>query len=217
MARLDAESPQLTRLEALLSSDERARADQYRSATDSIRFVIRRAALRVGLGRVLRVPPRRIHFGYGSAGKPYVREPPPARVLSFNLAHSDGLAVFACSMGCAVGIDVERVHQHPDLLDVAESCFSPRERRTLSALSRQEQTIAFYRCWTRKEAYVKAVGKGLTAPLDDFDVTLGADERPALLRVRQQPAEPARWRMDALSVPAGYIGALVVGRCDGEC
>jgi 4'-phosphopantetheinyl transferase len=144
------------------------------------------------------------------AGKPYVWEPAFGRTLSFNLAHTGHLAVYACAFGRAVGIDVERVEEQPDLLDVADNWFSPFERSALRELPAGSRTAAFYRCWTRKEAYVKAVGSGLTAPLDRFHVTFRPHEPVALLRVDGDPAEAARWRMTELALPAGYVGALVM-------
>ncbi len=215
-SKLDVAPAQLARLEPMLSPDEHARAMKYRSTRDGGRFLVRRAMLRAGLGGLLGVAPHRIGFRYGPAGKPYLWEPSGARVLRFSLAHSDGLAVFGCTLGRALGIDLERAEEHADLSDVATACFSPREQATLAALPRPAQTAAFYRCWTRKEAYVKAIGSGLGAPLDDFDVACGVDEPPALLRVGWQPSERTRWRMEALSLRPGYIGALVVGRRSSE-
>ncbi|MBV9049952.1 MAG: 4'-phosphopantetheinyl transferase superfamily protein [Solirubrobacterales bacterium] len=168
--------------------------------------------LRVGLGRLIGVVPHRIRFARGPAGKPYLLEPSFARSLRFNLAHSDGFAVFAATVGREVGIDVERVHEHPDLFAVAAGCFSPYEQATLTATPLPDRTAAFYRCWTRKEAYVKAIGAGLQAKLDDFDVGFAADDPPALRRVAWQLSEPTHWRMEALNLPPGYIGAVVYRR-----
>jgi 4'-phosphopantetheinyl transferase len=165
--------------------------------------------LRIGLGTVLGAAPHRIRFRYGAAGKPYVWRPAFGRSLEFNLSYTGRLAVYACAFGRAVGIDIERIEEQTDLLDVADNCFSPLERRGLRELPPGSRTAAFYRCWTRKEAYVKASGSGLTAPLDRFDVTLRPHEPAALLRVHGDPAEAARWRMTELALPAGYVGALV--------
>lgn len=209
-AKLDVEEPRVAQLAALLSPDEHARAARYRTPKDHGRFVIRRAALRLGLGRLLGVAPARLRFGYARAGKPYLWEPPFARSLKFNLAHSDGLAVFGSAVRCEVGIDVERVCEHRDLADVAAIYFSSREHATLAALPPQARTAAFYRCWTRKEAYLKAIGSGLAANVDDVDVALATNGPPA--SPCGQPSEPTRWRTEALDLPAGYVGALVVER-----
>jgi 4'-phosphopantetheinyl transferase len=197
-------------MEEMLSPDERARAARFRAATHRSNFVERRATLRIGLGRLAGVAPGQIRFGYGSAGKPYVLAPDSARGLQFSSAHSGGLAVFACTQGSAVGVDVERVCQHDHLLTVAEACFSEAERTTLAVLPGAVQTAAFYRCWTRKEAYVKALGTGLGPVLQDFDVAFGEHEPPALVRVRDPRLEPIHWQIQALDVPAGFVGALVV-------
>jgi 4'-phosphopantetheinyl transferase len=202
----------VARLQEILSPDERSRAARYRNPRDGHRFIVRRALLRRVLGACVGVAPRQIVFGYGPAGKPFVREPSSARTLRFNLAHSAGLAVYACGAGHPVGIDIERARRHGDLDDVASRFFSRYERATLASLPRSAKTVAFYRCWTRKEAYVKAIGSGIAGPLDDFDVAFAPDAPAALLRVGWQPSEPGRWRIEALDVPHGYIGAITVAR-----
>jgi 4'-phosphopantetheinyl transferase len=207
---LDAEGSQSGMFEALLTSDEHVRRLRYRNSRDAARFVARRALLRIGLGKLLDVAPERLRFSHGPDGKPMLSEPRFARALKFNLAHSDGLAVFACSFGHELGIDVERVKHHDDLLDVAAVCFSPAERSTLMALPDSERTGAFYRCWTGKEAYVKAVGSGLTERLTDFDVRFDGGGPPALLRVGWRPSEADRWRLDFLQLPPGYAGTIAI-------
>jgi 4'-phosphopantetheinyl transferase len=210
MAELDAPPTRLAELQESLSADERERAGRFRQPRDRAWFIQRRAMLRAGLARLAGVAPDRIRFAYGPTGKPHMLEPRSARGVEFSLAHSAELAVFACTEGSAIGIDVERVCQHDHLLDVAEVCFSPRERRTLAGLPPAVQTAAFYRCWTRKEAYVKALGTGLGSALQDFDVALRPGERPAVLRVKSHPFERTRWRMQSLAVPAEFVGALAI-------
>ena len=210
-ARLDVEPHRLERFERLLSTDERVRAGRYRTARHRARFVARRAMLRMLLARFLGEREELIEFDYGSDGKPCISEPECGRALGFNLSHSGDVAVFGLAPGATVGIDVERVRDTGDLLDVSELCFSPRERTIIRALPRSDQCAAFYRCWTRKEAYVKALGCGLSAPLDEIDVAFGAREEPAVLRVGRDHSEPARWRMQPLALPAGYVGAVAVG------
>ena len=211
-AKLDIDMARVARLQEILSPDELSRAARYRRQRDGHRFIVRRALLRRGLGAYAGVAPRQIVFGYGPASKPFVREPSSARALRFNLAHSAGLAVYACGVGHPVGIDIECARRHGDLDDVASSFFSRDERTQLLSLPRSARTAAFYRCWTRKEAYVKAIGSGIEAPLRDFDVAFAPDAPAALLRVGWQPDEPSRWRIEALDVPHGYIGAIVVAR-----
>lgn len=210
-ADLDTVPANFRRAEAALSPDETLRLERYRKADDRRRFIRRRASLRVGLGTLLGVAPDRIRFGYSELGKPYLLEPKWGRLLNFNLAHSGDLAVFGCTVGYDIGIDVEIVCERDDLSAVAEACFSRREREVLAAVPPLERTTAFYRCWTRKEAFAKAIGTGLRAKLDDFDVSFSADAPPALLRVGWQPLAPAQWRLQALEVPPGYVGAVIVG------
>jgi 4'-phosphopantetheinyl transferase len=215
-AWLDVDRAQPAPYRALLSSDELSRAMRYRKDADRDRYVVRRAVLRIVLGRVLGIPQHLLRFGYGPSGKPYIDRPAAGRALRSSVSHADGLAVFGCAFGRDVGVDVERVCVHPDLLAVAESCFSTREQAELRTLPHTSQARAFYRCWTRKEAYVKAIGSGLRASLRDFEVSLDTDKPASLLRVGWSESEPARWRMEELDVPFGYIGAVVAERPKGE-
>jgi 4'-phosphopantetheinyl transferase len=122
------------------------------------------------------------------------------------------VAAYACTVARAIGIDLEAIRYHNDLAAVARALFSPSERNTLDRLNGADWTEGFYRCWTRKEAYVKALGCGLLAPLDEFDVGFEVDQPAALLRVRGSTAEAGRWEMSEVSVPAGYVAALVAER-----
>lgn len=216
-ARLDRGEYAVSQLATVLSSDERERAARYRSERDGNRFVVRRAELRLGLGRRLGVAPRQLRFGYGANGKPHLLEPRPARELRFSLSHSDGFAVYACVPGRAIAVDVERLRDQPDLAAVASRFFAPREVAKLLELPRAQQTAAFYRCWTRKEAYVKAIGAGLCAPLQAFEVAFAEHESPALVHVAWDRREPARWLMDALEVPPTFTGAILVEARDRQC
>jgi 4'-phosphopantetheinyl transferase len=200
---LDRADHEVERLAALLGPDERARAERFVFPRDRRRFVVARAALRTILGRYLDHPPGRVAFTYGPRGKPSVAGGP-----EFNLAHSHELALCAVARR-AVGVDLEWRRPIEHLEEVAQTAFSPNERMALLALPAAERPDGFLRCWTRKEAYVKARGDGLHLPLDGFDVSLDPDDA-RLLASRLDPAEPTRWSLVSLEPAAGYVGALAI-------
>jgi 4'-phosphopantetheinyl transferase len=184
-----------TYLRSLLSADEEERAQRFRFPRDRERFVVCRGLLRVLLGRYLSCHPGRLRFAYGAHGKPALAGGAAAGRLCFNVAHSEGLALIAVARGREVGVDLECLRPETATEQLATSCFSARELEALRALPQQVRTEAFFRCWTRKEAYLKATGTGLSLGLDRFDVTL----RP--LRARHAPGEPGRPRRGAAVVP----------------
>src|SRR5262245_1116395 len=194
-------------LEETLSADERARAERFVFPRDRRRFVVARGALRSILASYLGLAPAALAFAYGPSGKPRLAG---AADLDFNLAHSHELALCAVTAGRPVGVDVEWQRPIADMLAVARTAFSPAERAALLARPEAERLPTFYRCWTCKEAYLKARGDGLTLPLDSFDVALAPDRPPALLANRLDPAEPGRWSLHVFAPAEGYVGALAV-------
>jgi 4'-phosphopantetheinyl transferase len=208
-ASLDLDGTTLERLQATLSADERARAERFHFSKHRAHFIVGRGLLRHLLGKYLAIAPAELRFTFNPQGKPALE----GVSLRFNLAHSHGLAVYAVTRQREVGVDVERVRSEVAGEGIAERFFSPREVATLRALPVEQRLRAFFHCWTRKEAYVKAVGKGLMLPLDSFDVSLTPDV-PALLEVRGEATDEKCWTMRELDVPAGYIGALA-GEGDG--
>jgi 4'-phosphopantetheinyl transferase len=197
-------------LAALLSEDERARAVRFVFERHRRRFTAARAALRHILGARLGVAPAEVRFAYGPHGKPELAAGCGAGRLRFNLAHSHELALVALCEGRELGVDVEHVRPLADAMRIAERFFSTREREALAGLPPEAQREAFFRCWTRKEAYLKALGDGLARPLDGFDVSLARGEPAALLGVAADPAEAARWGLAHLEPAPGYVGALAV-------
>ncbi len=196
------------RLTAGLSEDERTRAARFVFARDCRRFVVARSALRALLAEYLDVPAAALRFAYGPHGKPALDGNQAA--LGFNLSHSGEVAVVAMGWERALGIDVEQWRPLPDLAALAARSFAPRERAVLDALPASEQPAAFFRCWTRKEAFIKATGEGLAHPLDAFTVSLGPGEPARFLDIDGDPAALARWTLHELRPPARYSGALVV-------
>jgi 4'-phosphopantetheinyl transferase len=191
-----------------LSPDERARAARFHFARDQRRFVAARALLRGLLGRYLGLDPAEVVFGYGPRGKPFLAAPP--RSLRFNVSHSDGLALLAFAEGRELGIDLERERPLSDAEGIAGRFFSAGEGKALFGLPEGERGRAFFRCWTRKEAFIKATGDGLSRPLDGFEVTVGPGEDARLLRVDGEPEEVGRWWLQDVEPAAGFLGALAV-------
>lgn len=194
-------------LRRLLSDDELERAKRFHFARDRDHYTAARAALRVILGRYLNLPPAGLRFKYNSFGKPTLDG--GAGGLRFNLSHSGGLALYAVALGREVGVDVEHLKDEMDG-GVAERFFSPSEVAALRSLAPEAQKRAFFDCWTRKEAYIKARGEGLSLPLDSFDVSVAPDEPAALLRTRDDAGEASRWTLHELSPGPGYAAALAV-------
>lgn len=208
-AFLDRPPDQASHFEALLSEDEIARARKYRFPLHRDRFVSRRAFIRLLLGRYLGIPAPALQFDYTGYGKPRlaIRH---ATKLRFNVSSSHDLALAAIAYGRDVGVDVEKINEDLFEESIPEQFFSARETATLRALSRSCQTAAFFDCWARKEAYIKAKGMGLSLPLDSFDVSFG-DAKPArLLRTLPDPQETERWTMMALHPAPGHAAALVI-------
>ncbi len=149
-----------------------------------------------------------MRFAYTTYGKPLLADETGASGLRFNLTHSHGLALLAVTRGREIGVDVERIRDNLEGEKLAERFFSPREVAALRSLPPELRREAFFHCWTRKEAYIKAVGKGLSLPLDQFDVTLHPGEPAALLATRHDSEEAQRWSMRSLAPGEGYVGAL---------
>lgn len=193
-----------------LAPDEQARAARFVYSEDRIRFIAGRGILRTILGRYLDCAPAHIRFDYGIYGKPALAEPAQRSGITFSVAHSGDLALYSIAVGRAVGVDVEAIRTIKDGRAVAAVAFSPLEQAALAALPEDRWLQGFFRCWTRKEAYVKARGLGLSLPLDRFDVSLMPNDPPRLLRVQGEPVEAARWVLHEVVPAPGYLGAVAV-------
>jgi 4'-phosphopantetheinyl transferase len=203
---LDVDGGAVLQHAASLSEDERLRAARFKFARDARHFVVARSALRSLLGEYLSMPPRRLEFAYGEHGKPAFEG--THAVLGFNISHSGEMAVVAVGWSRALGVDVERMRPLPDLADLAARSFAPRELSALGALPETDRLGAFFRCWTRKEAFIKATGQGLAQRLDAFAVSLAADEPARFLDIDGDRDALARWTLHDLAPPVGYAGAL---------
>jgi 4'-phosphopantetheinyl transferase len=211
-ARLDVHDPDVGRLAQTLSTDERERASRFHFARDRQRFVVGRGLLRSILGRYLGVQAAQIRLCYGPHGKPCLAGGSNSENLQFNLAHSQDLMLVGVGRDQQLGVDLEYLRPLPDAAQIAAQFFSARERAAYSALPETQKMAAFYACWTRKEAYLKALGGGLALPLDSFDVSLAPGDSPRILAVHGLPDEAERWSVYDLVPAPGYAAALVIER-----
>ena len=193
------------RFQRLLAPDEKARASRFRFDQQQRSFILSRGALRVLMGRYLGIAPADIRFNYGAKGKPYIEEP---ACIKFNVSHSGVFALFAFTIGCEIGIDVEQVRPLKDMLQIAHRFFCPEEATELVSLPAGERERAFFLCWTRKEAYIKASGDGLSAPLDGCRVTLRPSEPARFLHVSHDTTSRL-WSLHNIAPAPQYAAALV--------
>lgn len=209
-ASLDQPKPYLYCLRQTLSLDERARAARLYFVRDRDRFCAARGLLRSILSTYLDIQPDQLRFHYSGAGKPALAILRDGRNLSFNLSHSHGTALYAITYYRAVGIDIERIR--PDLRaeQIARSFFAPAEVAELFAIPAALRPQAFFSCWTRKEAYAKARGDGLSLPLDQFQVSLAPGAPVALLSTQWDPQEAFRWSLYDLAIGQAYAAALAI-------
>lgn len=202
----------------LLSDDEQARARRFLHDRVAQAYTVSHGMLRRILARYEVGAPEALRFVVGQFGKPALVGSSGGSAVEFNLSHSGDLALVAVSRGGPVGVDVEARNREVRHIDLAERFFSPAERAALRALAhdREATTEGFFNAWTRKEAYLKATGHGITRGLHHFDVSLTPRQPAALLVDRLDPSAPERWRMAALEVGPGYAGAVVVPRAVTE-
>jgi 4'-phosphopantetheinyl transferase len=193
-------------LRGTLAPDELTRAARFRFGADRLHYVVARGWLRAVLGSYLGMEPAELRFAYGPSGKPRLSVATGGAWLRFNLSHSDGRALCAVATGREVGIDLERIRGDRDHDAMAEHLFSPREVSELTALPAEKQAEAFHKVWTRKEAFAKATGDGLSLPLNRFDLSSAAGEPSVVFPERDAPP----WSIHALDAWPGYAAALAV-------
>ncbi len=201
---LQADSAKLA--ESSLSADEARRAARFHFPKDRDRFIAAHGILRQILGRYLHCEPGKLTFSVNRFGKPALID----SKLGFNLSHARDFALLAITQGRKIGVDVEHIRTDLELETIASRNFSEVEVSELMSLPPEQREIGFFNCWTRKEAYIKAYGLGLSLPLDSFDVSLGSDHSSVLRATRPDPQEAARWTLRPLDVAANYAGALAV-------
>jgi 4'-phosphopantetheinyl transferase len=205
--RLDQVPARVQAAARLLAPNERQRAARFRFERDRRRYIVSQASLRQVLARYLERPPEQIVFRRSERGKPALAS---ADTLRFNASHSHELALYAVTHSREVGIDIEHLHPLPDAAQIVRRFFAEQERATFFRLPEAQRQAAFFTCWTRKEALLKARGEGLYRPLHQFAVSFGPDDPPRLLYFEDLPQEPQRWTFRALTPAPGYVATLVV-------
>lgn len=207
-ASLEFEPERLGRFAQTLSDDERARAQRFLFERDRNSFIAARGILRDLLARYVGCAPRDLEFIYGPQGKPALSDGNTSNPFRFNLSHSHGLAVLAVTRESEIGVDVEKIKPERAGEELARRYFSPAEVEELLALPADQRAEGFFLCWTRKEAYVKALGEGLRFPLDRFRVSLSPGQPAQLYR-----DAGARWSVKAFdpsfNLEARYAAAVV--------
>jgi 4'-phosphopantetheinyl transferase len=195
----------------VLDDAERERASRFHFQQDRSRFVVARGTLRRLLGRYLLRPPQELRFSYGFFGKPSLApELARERDVRFNVSHSNDQVLLAFSYSREVGIDVERIRPEVNIEEIGSRFFSRKEVKELRALPPSIRREAFFHCWSRKEAFIKAVGKGLSMPLDGFDVSVCPHALFITLDIPDDTRESERWSLVALNPGMGYVAALAV-------
>ena len=191
--------------DSVLTRDEKDRAERFRFDHLRNAFVTTRGTLRHLLGRYLTSDPASIRFKYSATGKPTVAS---TTGIEFNVTHSGSLAVFSVASGCQLGVDVERIRPLTEMQDIARRFFCRDEVTEIMSLPSHERVQAFFCCWTRKEAYVKATGDGMSAALDGFRVTLRPNESARFVHVANDRNGAKAWTLHDLSLSRGYAAAL---------
>ena len=202
-----------------LSESERKRADRFQFDRDRNRFIVRHGLLRMILGRYLKIEPARVAFAYESRGKPLLSGPAGVPPFHFNLSHSNGLALIAATRQAALGVDAEQVRFVPEADQIAAKFFSPRESAMLNAIPADQKMEAFFNCWTRKEAYLKATGEGIADALPRIEVSLTLGQPARLLKISGDALAASLWTLSALAPAPGFVGALAIkaGRLKLAC
>ncbi len=197
-------------LQQTLSIDEGKRAERFRFQKDRKHFIVARGFLRKILSRYLGASPSDLHFCYGANGKPALTKAFDGDKLKFNLSHSHGVALYAITLNRNIGVDIERIRIDFDCEQIAQQFFSPREKAILAKLPNNIKHEAFFTCWTRKEAYIKANGQGISLPLEQIDVTFAPGEPAALLDAKWDSQEARRWSLQNIVINQNYAAAVAV-------
>lgn len=206
--------PQLPELHKLLSSDEQDRAQRMKFRQPQQTFIITRAVLRLIVGRYIHAEAQSLRFSQGPHGKPFLIHPTLTPPIFFNLSHSHQLALLAFALNREVGIDLEYKHRERNYPSLINRVCSDQEKSILASLAPSQQNYGFLTCWTRKEAYVKGTGKGLTIPLNSITVSRPPSTRVPLLQLDDDNQESSRWTMHDIQIDRDYTAALVVAGHD---
>jgi 4'-phosphopantetheinyl transferase len=210
LARLDLVIPIVQKLNQTLSTDESERAERFRFEQDRKNSIVSQGILRTILGCYLNLEPSRVRFCYGKHGKPRLADAIGNGTIHFNLSHSAGIALYGFTRDYEIGVDIERIHGIPEMDQIVEEFFSMREKDVFRSLPEDMKKEAFFNCWTRKEAFMKAIGEGLFYPLNRFDVSFSPDEPSRLLSIDGDPEKASQWFVLSLKPAAGFTAALAI-------
>jgi 4'-phosphopantetheinyl transferase len=208
--RLD-EPPTEASATIILSPDEAKRANRFHFERDRIYFSQCRSTLRRLLASYLAMPAAEISFEYLASGKPRLIAAQNPHGLQFNVSHSANMALIAVGSYHQLGVDIEKIRADVDTTSLAERFFSLRERAGLQALPEQLGVSGFFACWTRKEAFLKATGEGLSFPLADFSVSTHPDRDPVLEEIKGNTEAGKQWFLADLSVAPGFRATVATG------
>ncbi len=192
----------------LLSEREKSRAVRFHFELDRNRYIVAHGTLRQLLGRYLNIQAQKVHFKYGDYGKPELDAVHADNEITFNMSHSNGIALYAFARRSLIGVDIERIKEVPDMDAVAGQFFSAKETDNFNKLGQAEKIRAFYRCWTVKEAFVKAIGHGLHFPMDSIDVCIDPDKSARLIQVGGDAKEASQWWIQELKFGNGMAAAF---------
>ena len=212
--RLNQTDGRVQQLQQNLSDDERLRVERFHFDRDRRRFMVSQGMLRLIIGDYIDMEPSRLQFYSGHRGKPYLKHSLGNVPLQFNLAHSKEIVLYAFTCSREIGIDVEYVRDMLDAEKIALTTFSSLENKVLQSLPEYQRQEAFFNCWTRKEAYIKAIGNGLYHALDRFDVSLAPGEPARLVSVEGSAEQASCWFMKSLTPEDGYVAALAIKGSD---
>lgn len=208
-ARIDIFSNKLASLAKTLSPAEIQRAKQFKFEDDQARYIFVRGLLRELVGIRISISPHKIHFLYGEFGKPFLNSNLMNSSIYFNLSHSKNYTAFVFSKSCEVGIDIEAISEKNDRDAIAKQIFSQNEFSMYDALPETSKNQGFLNCWTRKEAFVKAVGAGLNYALNSFDVSLVPEEPARIIAIRNPVHSQRSWFMESFTPATDHIGCIV--------
>ena len=208
-ASLDVEDDALAGMRRCLSAAEQRRADRFVFDRDRTAYIASHAALRQVLAQYIGCEAGEIQFGEAPLGKPFLRTA-GAEGIEFNLSHSGGFACIGVTRGAAIGVDIEAVRDVDDMPLLARQCFAPAEVETLEQLPPASRLNGFFNAWTRKEAYIKAIGAGLSCPLESFEVTLAPGDEPRICVIDGSAEKAARWALRAWAPMPGLLTAIAI-------
>jgi 4'-phosphopantetheinyl transferase len=191
---------------ATLSPDERVRASRYRFEDHRRSYILSRGVLRALVGCYVSVPAGKVRFSYGERGKPHLFGVPTD--IRFNSSHSADVALYAMTRHCDLGVDIEKIRLLEDMHQIADRFFCPEEAQELLGLPRAEQESAFFNCWTRKEAYIKAVGNGFSMPLNGFRVTIKPGDPVEFVHLGNDRQGASEWTLQNIAIAPGYAAAV---------